>query len=666
MNSAASILAPLLPQLPEARLNTLRRKFFFSLIVSLTLVILSHLMSFKYGYDFVPLSFKADQGPLVIIGLSALQLLVVGLPLAMAVLRNPSLQLSKFPAIVASFFSLAAGVYLHHFFGSFLVEYFLISSYTQLVLSFLFYLDEKNSTQADSFAHSLEELQVDSAQKIVSDGTEFVDPKSLREGDIILVQAGDIIPRDGEILSGTTSVDESDLTKEFRPLHKDVGYKVVGGTINRDNDIQVRVAGDFDQDVLSLMIAQTTQALDGKAPLKQRAQLFSRLFPILFLGLAVGLGIYWHQFAGQNLHKTFLSIIGLLLASPLCLDSIGRIALLRLIGEAVQKGLLFAKATVLERLGSIRELFFNKTGFLTIGSFAYSQEFVQSGNNLGDMLSTVFSLERQTRHPLSKAIKTHPWYNEIPRYPVKDLKVHDGLGISGIVQPKYQKEYKAFVGNLRFLKRNQCHISRELKSKIDDLESIGETVILCGYHRQVKGLITFTDTLHKNVRKTLGQIQNLGIKTTLVTSDTEKTITQMLGSVGLDKIHSRLTPEEKVQKVDQAQSKHPTAFVSNDTLEPVFDKAELTLSTDTGSDIKTHPADVMIMGSRIDLLSWLLSHTRLYKNALRLSIWGSLLMSALLITWIILNPPTPMAVLGLSALWSFFLLEKISLLRPRS
>lgn len=595
-----------------------------------------------------------------------MQILTLGVPFMFLAIRHWQLHLSKLPALIAvllSFVIVVQMIIVNQ--NSSYIPFIEITSFILLVLGYLFYVDQKNSSDAHAQALSLNRLMVPQARLWQDDkATQTIPTSEVKVGDKILVFAGEAIARDGVIVNGMTSVDESAITLEKNPLHKARGDTVFAGTINRDSDILIEVQQPISDDILSLILNRAEGALQEKSPLKQRAIFISRFFPLFFMIAAAIMGFVFQDVKQRPIIDVYLAIIATLLASPLCLDSLGRITLVRLVANIFKKGILVSRAVTIEMLGAIHTLFFNKTGILTDGLFIHSQDVVQSGNNLGSVLSVFFSLEEGLDHPLAKAMSTHPWYNEIQRLPVLSRTFFPGLGVSGVIRLPDHYELPVQVGNLRFMKRQHCQISKELKNKVDELEALGETVILCGYEKQIRGIMTFADTLRRNVRRTLKQINQLGIKTALITGDTEKTITQVLGALHFDQIYSRCTPEEKVTQIDKIQKPWNTvALVTDDLQSQSFANAKITISTDCGLDIRKHPADVIVMGSNIQKLSWLLQQTRIYRRALRTGLWGSAIIGVAALSITYFGEIKPQYVLTVSALWSLLLLENISKLK---
>lgn len=555
---------------------------------------------------------------------AALTQILIGLPIYGMVLQEFQIQKSK--ALVG----LAA---LLSFVVPFLVFFIAPSKATiadyqvihlaPLLFIFLTYVlsIEKNAlAYAKSGMAYLESLRVDMAYQETNGQIIQVATKDLKPGDTIKVFAGELIPRDGVILKGTTSVDESDLTGEFVPLLKEKGKTVVGGSYNRDSDITISINESREKDILECMIRKTESALKETTPCYEQAKRTTAT--ILNVGfLAATICFSWHYFYGSTTLLGALSpALAILVSLPWSLFVLTELSIKGLMGAALERGILFTRGAGVTTLSQLKSIFFNKTGTLTLGDFTYSQTFVEPGTNLGECLSVAFSLEAYSTHPLAKAMQTHPWYIEIAKHPVNSVQNHPGLGISGYLAPRGYPSFFVACGNLRHMKRLRFYISKDMKAKIDDLEEMGETVVLCGYEtktrsgshtrveRQVHCILSFSDTTRKETRSTLRRLQRIAIETALITGDTEKTVTQLTGTLGIKKIHSRCTPEEKKSKIaKEKESGAKVGLVETDvTNNPALEEADLSISIATGTAILDHPSDVLILGSDFSLISWLL------------------------------------------------------------
>jgi cation transport ATPase len=256
--------------------------------------------------------------------------------------------------------------------------------------------------------------------------------------------------------------------------------------------------------------------------------------------------------------------------------------------------------------------------------------FIETGTNQGQFLTAFFSLEAACNHPFAAAIESHPWYNEIQKAKIGDFKLHPGLGVCGTIRARDRREFFAAVGSLRFLKRLQMFISRDMKNQVEDLEAMGETVLLCGYDGQVKGIMSFSDVLRPQARSVLNRIKHAHIEPAIVTGDSEEAIAHLANSVGIKKVYSRCTPDEKASKIQRevAEGRMVGIVGSEDDDPECFKAAQVGISVDIGTRFHDTPS-ILLMGSDLRLVSWLITQAQKHRRLTQVSFLVSLGVAAL-------------------------------------
>lgn len=450
----------------------------------------------------------------------------------------------------------------------------------------------------------LDDLAVPSARRLNAGVETLIPTLQLKPGDRVVVLAGEPIPTDGTLVQGMSSADESLLTAEFRPVFKQKGDVVLASTLNRDRTITIEVTKPPGENTLQSLI-KLLRAAAGDS--QEQSRPAERLRFALTMGaLLLAAAAFADRFF--RLHDSPFTALAatfgvLAVAVPYHLVAIIACERAKTVGGLAQAGIIVRAPGVLEKLSRIQTLFFDKTGTFTRGTFTYSQMFTEHGINQGRFLATLFSIEGPSRHPLSRGMETHPWYNELHKYPISDFQLHQGLGVCATVRPQGEEPYLAAAGNLRFLKRLQMHISRDMRAKIEELESVGETAVLCGYGGEVRGVMSFSDVIRPRVRETLREIQALGVEPGLITGDTEATLTHLTGSLGINKIYSHCIPQEKHDKIKREQAQGKVVGLVSDGFHEVLSHADVALTLDAGSVLLTRPAGVLIPGSSFALIA---------------------------------------------------------------
>ncbi len=468
--------------------------------------------------------------------------------------------------------------------------------------------------------------EIENSSYKIADSEQVIQGKEITESITIIVEPNQFIPCDGTIILGTTTADETLFSPQAKPSLKERESSVLAGTLNRDSVILVRADRSFCKSSLSLL-ANREDDVDRQKPSFipeiKRHQNLLRLLVVLCMALFF-LASFFVQGQSWLVRLALALIFTALLLGPLQkklfkqLDSNWR----GVLKWASLQGLAVRDTNSLEIMRHLKTVFFDKTGTLTRGAYAYAQTYIEAGNNLGDFLATVFSLESGSDHPLAKAIETHPWYHEIPKYPVEDLNITSGLGLMGTVVPKYGKPYKAAIGNLRYLKRLQYGVSREMRARIDELEAIGETVLLCGYHRSARGMVSFADISRPTVRKTWRLLQRTGIEPAVVTGDSEESLAPLFEQLEIKKVYSRCTPDEKQSRlIKERDEKKYVGFVGTPDDKVSFKNVSVSFAINSGYDAYKQEACVNVMNDNLALVGEFIKGLRDSELLIKRKLW---------------------------------------------
>ncbi len=548
--------------------------------------------------------------PLLAMILASAAQIIMGLPLYFSLLRFFKDNASRFLFILSSLLMYAFGVWQWQ--NQIDPTFLMSSTFVLSVATLLFYLEQRSLHSTGLTFDRIHSLRPSSVLKKIKSDFVSTDINQVNQGDVIKVTAGQTIPLDGVIVGGTTSVDDVALTGQSNPKPKGNGDVVIGGSINRDSDILIEVMRAPGEHVLDVIFATLTRCFGKTFPLYKKAQTYA--LSLSFLGVvAAGVACYVnavmrHMPVTVSIQRSLMILVA---CSSFSLAPSILIAASVFARDLFDRGVFVRNNAAVIALAKLHILFFEKTRTLTKGHFEYSQTFIEPGTNLGEFLSTFFSIEAQGTHPLAQAVETHPWYSEIPKHSVLDFKEHAGLGVSGHIHTRTQHDYFAAAGNARLLKRLQFFISRDMKNKMDDLELMGDTVVACGYDKQVRGLVSFADILRPHVRSTLKSIQKLGIEPAIVTGESQEDIEYLAHGLNIQKIFSRCTPEEKAAKIAREKNAgRITGYVGSSSQNLSLEKTDVHLMVDTGPNLVDQNAHVCLMNSDIRQVGWLIKRAR--------------------------------------------------------
>ncbi|MEY2595619.1 MAG: cadmium-translocating P-type ATPase [Bacteroidota bacterium] len=403
-----------------------------------------------------------------------------------------------------------------------------------------------------------------------------IENTQLKVGDLILIRSGEQVPIDAKILWGDAHVNESLLTGESIPVHKQVKDKIIGGSIVDSGSLKAQVTATGDDTVLSGILQLVRQAQGEKPPIQHLADKISGIFVPIVIIIAVitfaGNFIYLHSFTPALMR----SIAVLVIACPCAMGLATPAAIAVGLGRAARNGILFRNATSLENFRNIKQIVFDKTGTLTTGSFKLSK-FKELNTDPQTFKSIVFSLEKYSTHPIAVSIATvFKTKEEIKWKTIEEVK---GIGMKGT-----DKE-----GNIYWA--GSYKIANTLT------EENNHNVYITKNNEWI-GWLDVEDELRQESKEIIQYLKNLGIKTILLSGDRREKCQHIQEELGLDEIIPEQSPEEKLHKIETLTKEVPTAMVGdgiNDA--PALAKATIGISLSEASQLAIQSAQVVLMNA---------------------------------------------------------------------
>lgn len=499
------------------------------------------------------------------------------------------------------------------------------------------------------------DLRPKTARLIVKNVESEVELQSLKVGDIIKILPREVIPCDGQITAGTTSVNETIILGENSIKLKTKGDSVLGASMNRDGIIFVEIIKPIDQDFIVKKIQLFKKSLESKPIFfAKKSHFYIVLLPWILIG---GLK-YFFLTQIPLLHLVESFVIALSLYGVIGLQ---RIFFLPALWESMRKGILIPNLGEVQRLSVLNALFFDKTGTLTQGQYSYSDVLLEKGTNQGTFLSTVFSLEAAINHPIAAGVKTHPWYLEVPAAKVTEAVYQPGLGVSGKVCEKGGTERFCAFGNIRLMKRLRFSTTKALRDKMEELEATGETALLCGWDGAVRGIFSLADVLRPDVKSILSKLKDLNVEPYMLTGDHDEMISHLHVTHGLKAAYTRCLPTEKMGKISRKSG--PLTMVG--VVGTLYDDKAVLQSADVGILLGTADAidestdNISIFGKGLTKIADMIAISQKYGASWKHSkkIAFSSIMLASLAT--IIPYSHPIIVGGLvTVAWNFILKNK--------
>ena len=492
--------------------------------------------------------------------------------------------------------------------GAFFIKNFEESA----IVTFLFllgaYLEQRTLNKTRSAIKELTELAPESALKQDENG-EFIEVEvdEVDVGDILLVKTGAKVPVDGTVLSGEGHINEASITGESLPVskHKDSG--VFAGTILENGTLQIVADRVGEDTTFGRIIELVEEAQDSKSEAERFIDRFSRWYTPAVLVLAF---IVW--LISRDIE---LAITILVLGCPGALVIGVPVSNVAGIGNGAKNGILLKGSEVIVDFSRVDTIVFDKTGTLTVGNPKVADVQIYA-DNVDIVKAYVASVERESDHPLAKAVVEH--IGEISLFPVEKTNVVKGGGIVAQVDG-----HSIAVGNAALMEQGGVHLSEQSREDIARFEAAGNSLVLASVDGELKALIGIRDQVRPGVKEDLAKIKKLGVKNLVVLSgDNQGTVDRVARDLGLTEAHGHMLPEDKSAYIQNLIEKgHIVAFVGdgvNDS--PSLALAHIGIAMGSGTDVAIETSDVVLMNSDFSKLPHALGLTKATASNMRQNI----------------------------------------------
>jgi P-type Cu2+ transporter len=429
---------------------------------------------------------------------------------------------------------------------------------------------------------------------VLRDGRELEVPTAeVVAGDLLLVRPGAKIPVDGVVEDGESDVDESMVTGESLPVHKVVGSEVIGATINADGTLRVRATKVGSDSALAQIVALVQQAQNSKAPGQRLAD--RAAFWLVFVALLGGGATFaaWALFSAEPLTMALLFAITVVVIT--CPDALGLAtptAIMVGTGLGARRGVLFKNATALEASARIDTVVLDKTGTLTTGEPAVT-DVVADGIDADELLALTAAVERESEHPLARAIVAHAEDRESTRLTVTGFENVPGHGAAATVDGR-----RVAVGNPRLLEREGVELA-DLAARREELAGTGRTTVLVAVDGRAVGLIALADAPRPTAAAAVAALHDLDVEVVMLTGDNEATARRIAGQLGIDTVIAEVLPGDKAAQIAKLQGEGRRVAMVGDGVNdaPALAQADLGIAIGAGTDVAIETADVVLMRS---------------------------------------------------------------------
>ncbi|WP_027723143.1 heavy metal translocating P-type ATPase [Maridesulfovibrio zosterae] len=432
---------------------------------------------------------------------------------------------------------------------------------------------------------------------LINDGEHIKTPvEEIGPGDCILVRPGDRIAADGEIYEGHSDIDESMLTGESMPVSKSPGSEVAGGTVNTGGGaLKVRVINVGENTVLSRIIRLVQEAQGSKAPISSLADTISFYFvpTVMAVGIAAALG--WFLFSTEPFTfalRIFISVM--VIACPCAMGLATPTAIMVGTGRGAQLGVLVKSGIALETAGKVDTVIFDKTGTLTYGKPEVADKFLVSGENTSELLALAGSAESQSEHPLAKAVVQAAMKLETPLPETTSFHAISGLGIATDTGG-----HSLLLGNRKFLEQNYAGGLDNEGANAAALKfaAAGQSPLYIAKNGKLAGILAVADRIKDETPETIKRLHALGIKTIMLTGDTEIVAKAIAEKAGIKEVIAQVMPDRKAAEVNREKKLGNKVAMVGDGINdaPALASADLGIAMGTGIDVAIESGDVVLM-----------------------------------------------------------------------
>ena len=457
------------------------------------------------------------------------------------------------------------------------------------LITFGKYLEAKSKGKTSDAISKLINLAPKTAI-VINDGIKKEVPvEEICVGDIIEIKPGSSIPVDGEIIDGSSSIDQSSITGESIPIEKVVGDTVVSGTINKNGYFKMKATKVGGDTTLSQIIRLVEEASNSKAPISKLADKVSGVFVPIVIIIAIFAFVFW-KIQGMPLDFALSTAIAVLVIScPCALGLATPVAIMVGTGKGAQSGILIKSAESLELLHRVDVVVFDKTGTITEGKPKVTD--IITSLDEREFLKIAVSLEKKSEHPLAESIieKANSEY-------VKSINVNDFISVSGRGIQGKVRGIEYFSGNKAFILENKIK-TNEYDKLVNKLQKEGKTVLYFANKDNVVGIIAVKDTIKNTSKITIEELRKRNISTIMITGDNKSAGQCIAKEVGIEKVIAEVLPQDKETEVSNLQKQgKKVAFVGdgiNDS--PALVRADVGIAISSGTDIAIESADIVLV-----------------------------------------------------------------------
>ncbi len=411
----------------------------------------------------------------------------------------------------------------------------------------------------------------------------------IHKGDIVVSKAGEKIAVDGEIIDGRAHLDESFITGESKPVAKEIGSKVLAGSLNYDGYIEYRAERIGKESTVSEIVKLVVEASNTKAPIAKVADTVSGYFVPSVIAIAI-LTFLIYLLIGQSFETAITTFVTILVvACPCSLGLATPLAIIVSEGLCATNGILIKKSEILENAQKVNSIVFDKTGTLTYGKLKISKVINYSSISDDALLQIVGSVESKVVHPIAKAFVDYLEENKLEKLEVNELENVTGFGVIGKVNDK-----KIIIGNSKILEKYNIENGNLQDEK--GLANDGNSIVYVAQDGKVIALIGVNDIVRDEAKEVISTLKSMKIETIMLTGDNKETAEKIARNIGITKVISNVLPNEKSNTIKRLKEENKFVIMCGDGINdsPALAISDIGVSVNSGTDIAMDSSDVIL------------------------------------------------------------------------
>ena len=477
-------------------------------------------------------------------------------------------------------------------------------------VTFLYYiaefLEDYSEFRAKRSIKSLVKIAPDTARVKVGDKEEIKNVDEVDIGEIVIVKPGDKVPLDGEIIHGSSSINQASITGESVPVLKRVGDEVFSGTVNEDGYLEVKVTTAAKDSMISKIVTLVKSSQLNRSETETLVEKVAKYYTPVMMVAAICVALIPPLILGENLTDWVYKALSLLVISCPCAFLISTpVGMVSAITSATRNGVIIKGSTYVEEMRNIKAVIFDKTGTLTEGKLKLSDiKVLDESYSQEDIVRIAASLESESSHPIAQAVVDYANDENISLGNVEEFKNVPGKGIVANIDGE-----QYYAANESLIEGSFFDISRDEINEYSE----GKTVIFVGNASNVMGIITVSDKIRDNASEVMADLKSQGVQTVMLTGDNKLAAKSVASEIGIDYVYANLLPQDKLNLLDTIRNKFGDVAMVGDGINdaPALARANIGIAMGAaGSDVAIETADVALMQDDISKLPYLFSLSR--------------------------------------------------------